>query len=141
MRRARIHRCIVAPVVALVLFVSGLRSAYATYRCAGDDVVRSSCCCPRDKTAKDQDQTENRERAINAGCCCEIEVAEAVASMDVRVGSEGASTYASPALSSQLWHGGLSGATVRASQTPSARPDVQPRSGPPLRFAKQSFLI
>lgn len=141
MQRAPRHRRIVAPVVALLLFMSGLRSAYATYRCAGDGVVRSACCCPQDKTDQDKDQHDDRERAIKAGCCCEIEVAEAVASMDVRVGSEGASTYASPALSLDLWHGNLSGATVRTSQTPSAPPDVQPRSGPPLRFAKQSFLI
>lgn len=135
MRKPRFHRRMLAPVVALMLLVIGVRSAQATYRCTGDGVVRTACCCPQDDNAKDD--AADRETAIKAACCCDIELAQVIASVDVRV--EGASSHAIAAL--PVLQVDWVPVTIRPSQTSPQPAYVHRSSGPPLRLVKQSFLI
>jgi hypothetical protein len=135
MRNPRIHRRILAPIAALMLLVVGVRSTYAMYLCAGDGVARTACCCPQDGNAKDE--AVDRETVIKAAYCCDIELAQVIASVDVRV--EGASSHELAPL--PVLQDDWVAATLRSSPTSPVPPDVHRSSGPPLRLVKQSFLI
>lgn len=136
MSHARIHRRILAPLVALMLVV-GVRSAGAMYRCAGDGVARTACCCPQDETAKPE--REDFGPALEAPCCCDVELAFAIAAVDVRVAPDGASSHEVAAVRVIAIDGAV--ATIRRSQVSAGPPYVHRTSGPPLRLVKQSFLI
>ncbi|MDQ3367083.1 MAG: hypothetical protein M3680_16790 [Myxococcota bacterium] len=124
-----------APVVALMLLVIGVRSAQATYRCTGDGVTRTTCCCPQDDKANDD--AADRETAIKAACCCDIELAQVMASVDVRLEGAASHELATLPVVRDEWVV----ATIRPSQTSVEPPVVHRSSGPPLRLVKQSFLI
>jgi len=135
MRNHRIHRCILAPIAVLMLLVVGFRSTYAMYRCAGDGVARTACCCPQDENAKDE--AADREIAIKAACCCDIELAQAIASVDVRLDGPSSHEIAALPVLQDDWVV----TTIRPSQTSPEPAYVHRSSGPPLRLVKQSFLI
>ncbi len=134
-RHPRFHRRILAPIVALMLLVIGVRSAQATYRCTGDGVARTACCCPQD--GKANDEAADRETAIDAACCCDIELAQVLASVDVRL--EGATSHQIAAL--PVVQDPWVVPTIRSSQTSLEPAYVHRSSGPPLRLVKQSLLI
>lgn len=135
MHRPRLHRRILAPIAVLMLLVVGFRSAYAMYRCTGDGVTRTACCCPQNEAAKED--AAGRGAAIDAACCCDIEFAQVIASVEVRL--DGATSHAIVALPVVVedW----AAAAIRQSQVFLVPRYGYRASGPPLRVVKQSFLL
>lgn len=135
MRPPRIHRML-ASLVALMLLVIGARSAQATTYRSGDGEVRTTCCCPQDDAADDDD---DRGTVIDPACCCDVELGRLLPSVDVRLGSDGASSHELIAV--PVFHEVWVAAVVDTSQRWVVPEYVLRRTGPPLRFVKQSFLI
>ncbi len=133
MRPPRIHR-ILASIVALMLLVIGARSAQATtYRCAGDGVARSECCCPQ------ADADDDRGTVIEPACCCDVELERSFPSVDGRIESRGASSH--ELVAAPVFHAVWVAVPTDRSHRVDAPEYVHRTAGPPLRLVKQSFLI
>lgn len=52
----------ILPLLGTLGIVSGTR----LYRCAGDQITRTECCCPADATSHEASDS------VSAACCCEI---------------------------------------------------------------------
>lgn len=69
MERRLIRRATTAVVIAMAVVMGGGR-AFAMYRCAYDNIARTSCCCP---TKAKQQKDLPTSPTLKAACCCSIE--------------------------------------------------------------------
>jgi hypothetical protein len=87
MASGRTRPRLLALLLMPVLLVVGLGRAQAFYLCKGDQVARTSCCCPRAATAPDDGEAPSRWGKPSSCCSIEERGAPAPASRSAEPGA------------------------------------------------------